>query len=446
MNQDNNEEKLKQVAQMADIYGRATLVTVHLNSGINGVRSTPADFEKMITGWGINSIFRKAMSRSPRPVATGVAEVLFASDAIQAFLLIQELRWEVDALAMQKWNIGLMCERSSWKCNALTRLLQQPWFERIWVIQEVVLASSVRIMYHGREMDWDIFTEGIDAMTNSPGRTYMLEKANNPDFTPSALSQRVNCLNSIMKWRADHNQLGQKKIPFAEILQASGNFKASELRDHVFAVLGLCPESDLTEPDYNLDLEEVYLGASGRLIHEIGVPNVLSLAGIGHSAHAQDRLPKLPSWGPDWSRTCRRVGKGGPKTLGLYVDFVSQRSETAYAAGGLAETPVRTCRRDQTSLFIRTITVDVIVSLSPGIDDSLGLAGRNKPADIGHLHNRWAAAYRLVMESQFTKNPYPFGGRNEPQTLEDAFWRVLVGDRTKDQRPAPATLEKAYKT
>lgn len=49
----------------------------------------------------------------------------------------------------------------------LARLMHNPWFERVWVVQEAVLARHVRVLYANVSMDWDMLVTGLGKTAGS---------------------------------------------------------------------------------------------------------------------------------------------------------------------------------------------------------------------------------------------------------------------------------------
>lgn len=453
INQDDVEEKSQQVALMADIYTRASLVTVHLNSNTTDVENVLKDTGRLFAKMKLQDMHTNIAGAARHNDSADICKLLLSSEAIQAFLIIQELRQGgLDGLSTSESNNPITYEGNTWKCNALARLLRQPWFERIWVVQEVVLASSARILYHGQEMDWEDFAEGIDEITRKLGRMNRLEMTDNPKLRSTVIIAKATCLNSIIKWRHGHKPPARERISFAEMMQCSSYFKATDLRDHVFGVQGLCPQSveNWTKPDYTLSVENVYLNAANRLIHDSDMPLVMSLAGIGYSDRTTDSLQHLPSWVPDWSGTTRWSSREGQKPFAIYGEYLGQNTDTAYASGGLSEWPVHIGKRKGASIFLPAITVGVVAGLGPTLDIPLDSTGQYNTAHFGKLLDTWLQTHRLIMDSQFTEDPYPHtprgssGSGNKLQPLEEVLWRVLIGDRTRHERPAPETLAKGY--
>jgi hypothetical protein len=77
--------------------------------------------------------------------------------------------------------------------NAITihKLMERPYLKRIWVIQEIVLARSIRLLCGQRTFDWDLLENACwssvqawvhnkdpygFAISESTGRTVVLQK------------------------------------------------------------------------------------------------------------------------------------------------------------------------------------------------------------------------------------------------------------------------------
>ena len=76
------------------------------------------------------------------------------------------------------------------------------------------------------------------------------------------------------------------------------NFKATEHRDKIYAVMNFAEPANLgLEPNYECPLDEVYTSCAAKLIEQNEYPIILHIAGIA----LQKPLSTLPSWVPDFS-------------------------------------------------------------------------------------------------------------------------------------------------
>jgi hypothetical protein len=86
-----------------------------------------------------------------------------AADAILAHCFILKMRFDLITLGADKIlkNLYNDNQRSSTLCDpslqAFAQILQHPYWERVWIVQEVAAASSLSILYGGIYIDWDMF-------------------------------------------------------------------------------------------------------------------------------------------------------------------------------------------------------------------------------------------------------------------------------------------------
>ena len=182
------------------------------------------------------------------------------------------------------------------KMGPLARLVQNQWFERVWVIQEVVLARTVRVLYAGVEMDWATVVIGLVQLVDKADLlhlTLMNLDLGNPSIT-LASTTKMDCLGLINIARIRFAK--QRLVSVGDVLFTSRGFKASDLRDHVFGLTGLCGKDrdGWMTPDYTLKLSDVFVRVSLRLIEE-GPFRMIALAGIGFYTDKTPDLEDLPS-------------------------------------------------------------------------------------------------------------------------------------------------------
>jgi hypothetical protein len=83
--------------------------------------------------------------------------------------------------------------------------------------------------------------------------------------------------------------------------------------------------------------------------------------------------------------------------------------------------------------------LDQIVYLGPPLPTPLSsLNGQGAPWNVnlvGELFTAAEESFNLLDSLGFEKNIYPH--TKPPQSVREAFWRTLIGDRTETERPAP---------
>ena len=171
--------------------------------------------------------------------------------------------------------------------------------QRVWVVQEVVVASRAVAILGNWEIEWSALGEAA-AWYRSKGFELPLSL----EFTPPELNDLIPVSNAAATWRMSFAP--DKRIPLLELLRDSRSRLAKRDVDKLYATLGLAKEIQssegdkfdaLIEPDYLKPVAEVFRDAAKCLIIEHGNLNVLSHAGGGHADHDAS----WPSWVPKWS-------------------------------------------------------------------------------------------------------------------------------------------------
>ncbi|KAK4446376.1 hypothetical protein QBC34DRAFT_496900 [Podospora aff. communis PSN243] len=350
--------------------------------------------------------------------------------ATLAFRLVEELRttatFSKEDLAAYQEAAGY-CRTPRW--TPLMHLLEHEWFERVWVAQEVVLAAEARVMYGGVHHEWEHFAAGIAVLGSKSVLAGPLGWSDGPDGPLRRTQVRalhVRNLITLQDWRRKRVREGQL-LPFKEVLSEARLLKAKEPKDKVFGIQGIVARNNAgswTKPDYSavISVADVYYGAAMRLIDEHGVLELLSHAGVGYAAD-NGGVEGLPSWVPDWSVS----------RLGVPLGYVG-RSQTEYRAGGTEGG--NTHRQVGRRLILRASLLDTVAELAPTFVDlnKYGIEELRSAAEA------FDASRVLLMTSSLTADPYPYQlpkDSKEPfMSLDDVFWRLLIGDRTEADWPA----------
>ncbi|KAL8800448.1 MAG: hypothetical protein Q9223_007127 [Gallowayella weberi] len=332
INQEDYVEKSAQVLLMGQIYSSTKQVIAWLGRGdagsekaIDYVEWLYKEIDQMKCQ-GIQPTLQPAMSSEPR-IRSMPAEML------------RERRWK-----------------------ALSCFLQNPWFERVWVMQEVIMACSsladfageavhTVISFEKRTVSFDVLAEVLNTLERDhlilnlicdrPTQDGTMEKGVDP---PGLGAVR---LFSAFRDRRHRNE----PISLNDALSRTWHFQATDARDKLYALLGFC--TDVTDgrfrPDYTARVENVYQAWTEILLErsfEDGRP--LPMAGIGLARS----YVNLPSWVPDFSSGSYEV-QVRPMTVG-------GRPGEAYQAGGTSEPTDIIVDRLSSSVLLKLIVVDSV--------------------------------------------------------------------------------------
>jgi hypothetical protein len=190
--------------------------------------------------------------------------------------------------------------KDSWK---VLHLLSEPWWDRLWVLQEVGLGRDP-ILHHGAAST--SFHKALFAINMLEARGHLWNTAgqfeakvgpfNNPEFYGFSFKDRYNN-PSVMAFTSRK----QHFITFTNLLVACRFRSATDPRDKIFGLFGLVPDLVLRalQPQYDESVEKAYIRIAFTLMGESR-----SLSLLSHTTpwlRNRAGVPNLPSWVPDWT-------------------------------------------------------------------------------------------------------------------------------------------------
>lgn len=264
INQEDEEEKSRQVPKMSSIYVTANAVTVWLGS---------ADDDSDIA----MKVLRELGSGSPYDKMTTLD------------------RREIDAL---------------------NRLLNRPWWNRVWVIQEIVMGGmfqmqKVRVQCGKEHLEWPRLVIAAARM-----RSYQYERR---QYFPSIShildidKLRQNGRKILYGVFSSDTEVTSPSAPHwpLELVSQYRRLQATDSRDKVYALVNMFAPSprSVIKPNYSTPFEEVYTAFSTWSLHNAHGLEILK--------HCGDSNHSLPSWVPDWSTdlNCSPLPSGKGKHL-----------------------------------------------------------------------------------------------------------------------------------
>ena len=166
--------------------------------------------------------------------------------------------------------------------NSVADLLRRPWFERLWIWQEVRLAREAYVFCGNEGLSWDSLRRAM----------LYLQSASKP-------SEYVNLIERCSYIGNHRDYLDGGHDTLEHVLKRSRSASCSDPRDKIFAVLSLASEADTCDlnPDYSKPTEAVY---QDLVLHYTS--NIQSLTILSHCGLLDDAGgTRLPTWVPDWS-------------------------------------------------------------------------------------------------------------------------------------------------
>jgi Heterokaryon incompatibility protein (HET) len=312
----------------------------------------------------------------------------------------------------------------------LMELLQRPIFQRLWIVQEVVLGSRVTVRCGSHTLDFDALGRAATFLTmtrwNVKLREYYVASHREQYFPPDSTIEhyvsldvgRVDFLLSLYNRRAKFQEGSTESLE--QLLLSTRRCKTSRdfRHDKVYALLGLLDPSTPSRqipsallPSYAKTAEEVFRDTTKYLI-ENGSLDILS--GVEDMSLRSPDLA-LPSWVPNFDVFQSATILGMP----------SHTTLTPFAAGGPQAT--------QNPPTWKVGEPDVLQLEACKIDDVL-LIGPDYASQSDYAFLEGSAKFVDLFQ------PYPTG-----EYIVDAFWRTLVANNDMlAQYPADESLYREF--
>jgi hypothetical protein len=304
----------------------------------------------------------------------------------------------------------------------LGKILSHAWFTRVWIYQEVIVASKARILCGAHSMTWDMFAKALTALAET-GLDQMLDR---PSIGPRETSSNHRHVLQIQglkeRWSA-----GQE-IELQKLMLASSPCAATDPKDRVFSFLGIATDAEDPEldPDYKQPISEVFHQTAAFLLCRDRKPYLLHGSGRTKSAECSN----LPSWVPDLS-------------VGAEVEVLGARSDIFSAA---RDTSARVrIGKSQKKLVVTGFILDTISERTspcrmPPLGDDAQIEMDN---DFIRALALWKLAWlKEASEMAFNQEDNPYEARGI-ETLA-AFWRTLIANRTTEMETASDAYEAHY--
>lgn len=221
MNQDDKAEKSQQLPLMPRIYGEADQVCVWLGN------KDPEKYPDV--------------------------------DTVKAFGLIQKIRkWE-------DYNTVVETKTTCDEWDAFIAMMNQNWFSRRWIVQEIVLAGADHAeLWWGKEhIPWIEFAQAValfEALRNRVKKLYRASGKydNHPDMFGEIgefnASRLVKVTAEIVS-RRDDGRVVRKRETLESLISTLTPFDTGQAHDIVYAVLSLAKDVSAGPPSVNLNAE-----------------------------------------------------------------------------------------------------------------------------------------------------------------------------------------------
>jgi hypothetical protein len=258
INQDDPVEKSEQVQMMRDVCQQASRTLVWLGEGSEYTSRGFMLIPRLLNAWKL-----KRETGDDRSLQDLDSEALALYDIPRQF----DLEW-----------------------NNLCNIYDAPYFQRVWVIQEVAVSSNVDVFCGSHSISWNDLMDAVGACD---------------EFGLEVHYDLSNIVHIGLIHTAQKHVRASGKWKILDLLVRYRSFYATDLRDKIYALLVLVDPQNLAEtgipPDYREEhtVEKVYADIAMSIFQTSKDLDLLSVPAVDNStpSHLQ-----LPSWVPDWSK------------------------------------------------------------------------------------------------------------------------------------------------
>lgn len=273
INQDDLAERSQQVRVMSDIYRSATQVVIWLGKHDAGASAAL-------------HLIRGLSKLEPELVRRIQDE--------------ERLPWDDRVKVFTALGMGFGMDNYNEVVSSLHQLRDNPWWTRIWTVQEIVLARSAVLRCGAESASWEhLNTLSLFAFEIAHHNTLTIgrpmEEAIFDEVTAGVLKLYIA---TVSLRSLGHRLLTGSHIRLEEVLWSQVLTRQStDPLDMIFALLGLVTPRLSISIDYRKSKKEVY-SAAMRVMLEQG-PHLSALHFLQESYATRDN--SLPSWVPDFS-------------------------------------------------------------------------------------------------------------------------------------------------
>ena len=254
INQSNSQERNQQVAMMRNIYSKASHTIAWLQSRAGEVESLFSYIEEHRARCKESQRFLEGRTKSvspPRSVnSQGSLRRLRSSRHLGNNNRVpshRSLRPTHPPVVYKPSTASLRseyepprnlqhhpCSLDAILSHAVRSIEEQPYWDRVWIIQEIVVAQKVLLMHGSKTLDWRSFVDFLRLLSNDHfAVSYSNPKCGQPRLHAS--SHRSFILR-LSRW--------PRSVDLAQALHWSSTSQATDVRDKVYALLGLVTSGD----------------------------------------------------------------------------------------------------------------------------------------------------------------------------------------------------------
>ncbi|KAM7195079.1 HET domain containing protein [Rhypophila sp. PSN 637] len=192
-----------------------------------------------------------------------------------------------------------------------------PWFQRLWVVQEVALASDCEFVVRQKQVSFDKISAVFVGITDRWGYQQLFNATSGVNF------ENINKIRSYIRARQT-----SRLFPL-DLLRKTEGFRVTDKRDKLYALFGLSPVSKEFPIKYDDEVNDVFVKFAAWALLEF--PDLALLS----STRGPDNELPAPSWASSYNMR------------GLPISFLAVESLFVWGAGALDSTNTSSANHDR---------------------------------------------------------------------------------------------------
>lgn len=171
--------------------------------------------------------------------------------------------------------------------RSLEQLLQNPWWGRVWTLQEFLLPQKLRFYCGTKSISRQTFRRGVDTLQLCGP----IEDRIKTSVWTTAWNRR-----RISDWYQFEDT--RHKMSLVSLMAFCGDYGVKDHRDRIWGVHGLAREEDrqmIGDPTYDTDVRTLFEQLVRRFVERYASLDIICYAQLFPS-----REQDWPSWVPDW--------------------------------------------------------------------------------------------------------------------------------------------------
>ncbi|KAE9375141.1 HET-domain-containing protein [Stipitochalara longipes BDJ] len=421
INQDNSNEKNVQVPLMKEIYEKAIDVLVWLGPATDGTNHLVHLFKIL------NEVGKRATQIERLYSSTSTSKLTQLYNAT-----LTRLR--------KRSSLG---PKFAIPTESLRGFVNFDWWTRVWVVQEISVASSVKFAYGAERITYEhlrnalrFYAFDIWMKSNTFQNRHWLLKL----FTiqtilalqkapyDSAASQMLSSSYKYKENTGGHDLLHILEMSHVIRVRVRDpniqyRLQATQDRDLIYGLLGLAKDKMGINPHYEegVQTSAIYREVATSLL-KAGHVDMLWFCQFPKSK-PKENVPELPSWTPDWAGY-------------IQTPYGSDFSSTShpFAASGKRKADVRLVESDEGCIKLKGVLVGEVVVIGQLWGEIPGLQSNQTELKQPDLFSKRAPQLKTAMPfleelNLFFDQAMSNTSGPDPETIEEARWRTPIGDK-----------------